>query len=85
MAKSWILVRYSSGPNNSVVLNKRGGRTIYPKSINVWSEISMWSDFSITYIYRNFVLRPKITVKNSKKKKLSELINKNTIYFVLKN
>ena len=28
--------KYSSGPNNSVVLNKHGGWTIYPKSINVW-------------------------------------------------
>ena len=42
---------YSSGPNNSVVLNKRGGGwTIYPKLVNVWSEISMWADFSITYL-----------------------------------
>ena len=41
---------YSSGPNRSVVLNKRGGWTIYPKLINVWTEISMWSDFSMTYL-----------------------------------
>ena len=43
--------RYSSnGPNRSVDLNKRGGRTIYPKLINVWSEISMWADFSVSYL-----------------------------------
>ena len=30
---------YSSGPNNSVVLNKNVGRTIFPKSINLWSGI----------------------------------------------
>ena len=40
---------YSSGPNNSVVLNKHGSWTIYPKLMYVWSEISMWSAFSITY------------------------------------
>jgi hypothetical protein len=38
--------RYSSGPNNSVVLNKHGGWTIFPKLINVWSGISVWSVFS---------------------------------------
>jgi hypothetical protein len=55
---------YFSGPNNSVVLNKPGGWTIYPKLINVWSKISMWSDISIMYLKAhdtNFVLRPKIT------------------------
>ena len=36
---------YSSGPNNSVVLNKHGGWTIFAKSIKVWSGISVWSDF----------------------------------------
>ena len=41
---------YSSGPYNSVVLNKRGGWTIHPKLINVWSEISTWSDFSMIYL-----------------------------------
>ena len=44
----FIIISYSSG--NSVVLNKHFGWMIYPKSINVWSEISMWSDFSITYL-----------------------------------
>ena len=34
---------YSSGPNNSVVLNKHSGWTISAKLINVWSGISMWS------------------------------------------
>ena len=47
---STALVIYSCGPNNSVVLNKRGGWTIHPKLINVWSEISMWSDFSMIYL-----------------------------------
>ena len=57
----FIIISYSSG--NSVVLNKHFGWMIYPKSINVWSEISMWSDFSILYLKAhdtNFVLWPKI-------------------------
>ena len=31
-----LFAYYSSGLNNSVVLNKQGGLTIFPKSINVW-------------------------------------------------
>ena len=40
-------VMSSSGPNNSVVQNKHGGWTIFPKLINVWSPISMWLNFSL--------------------------------------
>ena len=62
-----IVFMYSSGPNRSVVLNKHGGWTICPILINVWSEITMWSDFSIMYKTHdtNFVLRPKITIWNA--------------------
>ena len=42
---TFICAEYSSGPNNSVVLNKQGGWTISQKLINMWSEISMWSMF----------------------------------------
>ena len=55
---------YSSGP-------KHVGWTIHPKSINMWSEISMWSNFSIMYVKAhdtNFVLQPKIDW-NAKKQK----------------
>ena len=38
---------HSSGPNNSVVLNKHGGWTITPKLINMWSGINVWLNFQI--------------------------------------
>ena len=62
----WHDKKITSGPNNSVVLNKRGGWTIYPKWIKVWSEINMWSDFSITY-WKKFCTKTKDYFLNAKK------------------
>ena len=58
---------YSSGPNNSGVLNKHGGWVISHALKNVWSGISVSLDFLLNLSAMNFFQRLKITTINDKK------------------